>query len=361
MRKLIISEKYNAAQRISVILSGGTAKRTFINKVPVFSFHKNGDFCSIVGLRGHVLDIDYPDELNSWDKVELQRLVWAKPIKKYSALSLFSALEKLATENQQVIIATDYDREGELIGVEALGIIMHKNTKLVAHRAKFSALTKSEVEQAFAKLSEVDFNLAKAAESRQLIDLAWGAVITRFLSLSSGQVGRDFLSAGRVQSPTLALIVDREREIESFVPEPYWKIVAQVEKEGAKFEAEHVHGIFKKEQKRDAERIFNLVKSARSGTVTDIKSETRYERPPPPFNTTMFLTDAIRLGHSAQSAMKLAEDLYTDGWISYPRTDNTVYPPSLNLRAILGKLKDSEFAKDATEVLSQESIKPTAW
>src|SRR2546427_368667 len=83
---------------------------------------------------------------------------------------------------------------------------------------------------AFGGLADVDYNLAASANARQVVDLAWGATLTRFLSISAGQRGKDFLSVGRVQSPTLALIVDREKEIRAFVPTPYWEVHATVHK-----------------------------------------------------------------------------------------------------------------------------------
>ena len=99
-------------------------------------------------------------------------------------------------------------------------------------RVRYSALTPEEVEAAFAKPSTVDFNLAEAAHSRQDIDLIWGAVLTRFMSLASYSYGSDYLSVGRVQTPTLRLIVDRELERRAFVPVPYWEIKADLEHDG---------------------------------------------------------------------------------------------------------------------------------
>ena len=87
--------------------------------------------------------------------------------------------------------------------------------------------------------------------------------------------------------------------------------------------------------------------------------ENKDEYPPPPFNTTMMLAEAVKLGLTASLAMKIAEDLYTAGYISYPRTDNTVYPRSLSLKNILEKLKQTEFKSEAEELLGQETIRPS--
>ena len=156
---------------------------------------------------------------------------WSMPSRRSGSWQRTSSgiLTDLGKVADQIIIATDYDREGELIGLETvhlLGVDMSK-----VKRSKFSAFTKVEIENAFGNLTDPDEKLAKAAESRQYIDLAWGAALTRFISLNSGQVGSNFLSVGRVQSPTLSLVVDRHREITSFVPEPYWNVTANFFKE----------------------------------------------------------------------------------------------------------------------------------
>ena len=212
----MISEKSNAAARISYILSNATTKRKNMGGVQVFEFNREGDEYWVVGLRGHIIEIDYPAEFNDWNAVDPKALVYAVPEKRVMAKNIISILTDLGKIADQIIIATDYDREGELIGLETvhlLGVDMAK-----VKRSKFSAFTKVEIEGAFSNLTDPDERLAKAAESRQYIDLAWGAALTRFISLNSGQVGSNFLSVGRVQSPTLSLVVDRHREITSFVP-----------------------------------------------------------------------------------------------------------------------------------------------
>ena len=223
-------------------------------------------------------------------------------------------------------------------------------------RAKFSAFTKHEIDTAFSQLTEPDEKLADSAECRQRIDLAWGAVLTRFISMASNQSGRNYLSVGRVQSPTLALIVKRHKEIEEFVSTPYWNVNALFNKDG-EFTASHTGNPFHEEGA--AKAALEKCEGLTSGKVVTYEREEKDEYPLPPFNTTMFLMEATKLGMSASRAMKVAEDLYTAGYISYPRTDNTVYPPSLGLRRILEKLKDSDLKEEAEELLAQEQIRPS--
>lgn len=355
MRRLIISEKNHAALRIALILSNNTQKRRSISGTQVFSFPKEGHEYHVMGLRGHIIELDYPKEYNNWDSVSPKELVYAKPEKRVddTARHIMKALKELACNADEIIVATDYDREGELIGVEALAEV----GRLPAlKRAKFSALTKGEIERAFSELGEIDYKLAQAAETRQLIDLAWGASLTRFISLASGQLGKDFLSVGRVQTPTLALIVAREKAIKEFVPVPYWNVSADLRKE-QQFQASHKHGRF--DVREEAHEAVAKAKKAPTAKVTAAKEEEKDEWAPSPFSTTLFLAEASKLGISASMAMKVAEDLYTNGYISYPRTDNTVYPPSLSLRHILEKLKGSPFGAEAEEILAQESIRPS--
>ncbi len=356
VRKLVITEKNNAAMRIAYILSEGKTHRSYPRRVAVFEFEKSGDQWTVVGLRGHVLNLDYPDEFNQWESTDLKKLIWAPPIKLVTAHNIVETLKEMAAKVDEVIIATDFDREGELIGAEALEIIRPVAPKKVVRRARFSALTKTDIERAFANLVELDHALAESAETRQIVDLAWGATLTRFMSLASSQLGKDFLSVGRVQTPTLALIVDREKEIESFVPQDYWSLFATLKK-GEEFRAAHEKNPFWQKDQAEASRA--RAQLATFGKVLSFESQEKQERPPIPFNTTIFLGDANRIGFSAAQAMRIAESLYQNGYISYPRTDNTVYPPTINFRNVLKKLKESPFAKEAEEILSQPSIRPT--
>jgi len=354
MRRLVISEKSSAAARIATILSDGKAIRRSLQGVPVFTFETEEGEVNVVGIRGHIVQLDYPREYSDWERVDPKELIMVEPEKRVTAKKLVQVLTDLARESDEIVIATDYDREGELIGLETvrlLGVEMDK-----VRRARFSALTKHEIESAFRSLTEPDQRLADSAESRQMIDLAWGASLTRLLSLASGQRGHNFLSVGRVQSPTLGLIVERHREIEEFVPRPYWEVEAAFgEKVG--FKGRHRDNPFWEE--KAARAVFERCEKEDTAEVMRWELEERNEYPPPPFNTTMLLAEANRLGMSASRAMKVAEDLYTEGYISYPRTDNTVYPRSLSLKMILKKLTDSEFKKEAEELLSQEKIRPS--
>lgn len=129
-----------------------------------------------------------------------------------------TALKSLGKEADRVTIATDYDREGELIGVEALNILKQVNPHVPFDRVRYSAITPKAIEAAFANPTNVDFNLADAGHSRQVIDLVWGAALTRYISLAAGRLGKNVSFRGKSTVPNLSLIVDREKERNIFVP-----------------------------------------------------------------------------------------------------------------------------------------------
>ncbi len=354
MNILVICEKNSAASRIAYLLSNGDMDRNYYFKIPHYEFKRDGDKYVVTGLRGHIVEYDYPEGYNDWGKVDEEDLIQVEPVKEVTASRIVSLLGKKVQDADRIIVATDFDREGELIGLEAVRILQEKKPDIDVKRARFSSLSKPEIEQAFSSLEEVDVNLAESAESRQVIDLAWGAVLTRFLSKTSGHLGKNFISAGRVQSPTLALIVDRDEEIENFEPEPYWLIDALLEKD-IEFKARHEEGRIWETEK--AESIYEKLEDSDSASITSFEEEEKKVWPLPPFNTTQFISDATKLDMTPAQAMKTAEDLYTAGWISYPRTENTVYPRTLNLKGHLEKLKSSELSEEVEEILQQKKIR----
>ena len=355
--RLIISEKANTAKKIAQFLSEDSVKEGKHRSVPHHTFTWKGEETVSVGLKGHVLNPEYPEEYSNWQKVEPRALIDAEILKSVSEKGVAQAVTSLAKKADSVVIATDFDREGELIGVEALSLVFEANPNLTDHvqRARFSALTPGEVGRAFDELLEVSNDLADAGEARQDIDLIWGATLTRWVSRATKRYGSAFLSVGRVQSPTLVLIADRERERRAFIPVPYWELEVNL-KNGEPFTVRHQTERFKDEARAN-NAYENITDKA---TVEEVQQKSATRKPPAPFNTTAFLTAASSIGFSPSRAARIAEDLYTDGYISYPRTDNTVYPRSLDLREVLGYLKDVEGAGPyAEKLLQQDELSPT--
>jgi DNA topoisomerase-1 len=360
--ELIITEKDNAARRIADILSGESAESDRVNGVNVYKW--GGKRC--IGLSGHVVGVDFPPEYADWRDVEPVELIDAPVEKHPTQENIVAALRRLARNASRVVIATDYDREGELIGKEAYELVRDVNADVPVDRVRFSSITDREVTDAFEHPDELDFDLAAAGETRQIVDLVWGAALTRYLSLSARQLGDDFISVGRVQGPTLKLLVDREREIEAFDPETYWELFADLGKDAESFEAQY---FYLDEDDNEAERVwdgeaateaYETLRSATTATVQSVRRRTRTDDPPAPFNTTQFIRAAGSIGYSAQRAMSIAEDLYTAGYITYPRTDNTVYPEDLDPRELLDAFVNTrQFGDDAESLLDEEEIEPT--
>jgi DNA topoisomerase I len=369
--RLIVTEKNNSAKRIAEILSGGAAKADAAYKVPHYTWSDSDGDHMAIGLKGHVMSPAFPEDYSNWQQTDLHDLIDADIVKEPTDKNVVKAIKKVAKDADEVVIATDYDREGELIGLEALEAIIDVNPAVIGaaaesdgdalanrpriKRARYSALTKQEIERAFANLDDLSYDLAFAGAARQDIDLIWGATLTRAVSLATRRFGSNFLSVGRVQSPTLGLIVERELERRAHVPKPFWEVFARFQHPDGSFEAHHATDRFW--EKTEAEAALAGTKTP--GVVKEVSSRRNSRRPPTPYNTTAFTTDASsRLGITPSRAMQLAEDLYMDGFISYPRTDNTVYPPSLNSRELVRSLvRIPEF--EAAAPLLDGDLKPT--
>ncbi len=406
--KLVITEKNDAAQQIARLLcSVGKPKADKVYNTPVYRFDVDGEEWVTIGLRGHILAPDFPTELKfdgnlgwyavsqegevlpadvpdglprppyeskrkpflkdgidikGWKVPSLPYLVWA-PIEKLPAeKEIIRALKNLAKKADSVVIGTDFDREGELIGSDALAMVRDVAPDVPVSRARYSAFTKAEIDHAFANLVELDQNLADAGESRQYIDLIWGAALTRYLTMAKFGGFGNVRSAGRVQTPTLALVVERERERLAFKPEDFWVIGGEARPAGAgddeAFKISHANGRFT--DREAAETAFSHVEGATTGTVTEVVKKSRTQRPPAPFNTTSLQAAAAAEGISPARTMRIAESLYMDGLISYPRVDNTVYPRSLDLRATVKAIAEvPQYAPACRELLAREKLTAT--
>lgn len=365
--RLIVTEKNNSARKIAEILSGGSAEEKASYRTPYYTWEGPEGPQAAIGLKGHVLNPAFPEDYKSWQKIDPRELIDAPLIKQPTDKNVVRAIKKVAKEADDLVIATDFDREGELIGLEALQEIVEANPGLATaegvhedgtpvKRARYSALTKEEIERAFENLDSLSMPLANAGAARQDIDLIWGATLTRAVSRATRRFGNNFLSVGRVQSPTLGLIVERELERRAHVPKPFWEIVATFTHPDGDFEAHHATDKFWEH----AEAKAAISGTESPGVVTEIKARKQTRKPPAPLNTTAFTTDASsRLGITPARAMRLAEDLYMDGYISYPRTDNTVYPASLDTRELIAELVEIEDFEAASGLLAQDELSAT--
>jgi DNA topoisomerase-1 len=357
---IIVAEKALAGESIAKILSNNKAKKKEIKQIPIWEWNDKSGENVVIPLRGHIITVDFSKEYKSWQKTELDDLIEAKvvyfPTK--NAIENIEVLKEYGKEVDVLIIATDFDVEGECIGLEAVNIIKEIKPKVKVKRAVFSAITKEDLSKAFSELKELNVNMAESANARREVDLIWGATLTRFISLASKRMGNAFLSVGRCQSPMLALIVNREKERMKFKPKDFWTIHAVLRKGKDGFIASYEKAkIFNKNK---VDKILSI--KTKEARIKKVEKKIKKSNPPTPFNTTDFLRAASSLGFSAPNAIRIAQQLYMSGYCSYPRTDSQTYFPTQNLKEIVEKLSKSKekFGAYATKLLKKEKLVPTA-
>lgn len=214
----------------------------------------------------------------------------------------------------------DYDLEGSLIGYCILKYTC-ENKEGIAKRMKFSTLTKGELEKAYGEpLPQLDFAMIEAGRTRHEMDWLYGVNLSRALTLAAGHWSGRYttLSTGRVQGPTLRLLVGREREIRSFVPTPYWVILAEFQIGGTVYDAKYEMGVIEKRAEADA-----IVGACvgKDGVIESIEVKRFEQAPPIPFDLGALQTEAYGLfGYTPRRTADIAERLYLGALISYPRT-----------------------------------------
>ncbi|HEY5720696.1 MAG TPA: type I DNA topoisomerase [Allosphingosinicella sp.] len=279
----------------------------------------------VLASYGHVRDL--PPKDGSVDPDDGFAMQWETYADKARQLK---AITDEAKKADSLILATDPDREGEAISWHVQELLGKKRA-LPAHveRVTFNAITKSAVTEAMANPRALDEDLIDAYRARRALDYLVGFTLSPVLwrKLPGAK------SAGRVQSVALRLIVDRERDIETFVAQEYWSVFALMESDGQEFTARLVR--FRGE-KIDRLTIGDggTAEAARQAveaglfTVASVETKPLTRNPPPPFTTSTLQQEAARkLGFSASHTMRVAQGLYEDGTITYMRTDGVDMAP----------------------------------
>ena len=244
---------------------------------------------------------------------------------------LIKSLKTDAKKAKKVYLATDPDREGEAIAWHLAKILENDKDKIT--RVTFNEITKTAVQKAIKEPRNIDLNTVDAQQARRVLDRIVGYKISPILWK---KVKRG-LSAGRVQSVAVKLIVDRENEIENFIPEEYWNIYADLKDEKSKkqFEARFYGKNGKKQEIHSKEEIDQILKTIEKAkyTVSEVKKGEKKRNPAPPFTTSTMQQEASRkLGFTLKKTMSVAQGLYegvkiaekgTVGLITYMRTDST--------------------------------------
>ena len=244
---------------------------------------------------------------------------------------LIKALKKDAKDAKKVYLATDPDREGEAIAWHLAHILEIPEDSVC--RVTFNEITKETVQESIKKPRKIDMNLTDAQQARRVLDRIVGYKISPVL----WKKVKPGLSAGRVQSVAVKLIVDRENEIENFIPEEYWNIFAILkdEKSNKVFQAKYYGKNGKKLELHKKEEVDEILKEIENGKyiVTDVKKGEKKRTPAPPFTTSTMQQEASRkLGFTLKKTMSVAQGLYEGvrvpekgsvGLITYMRTDST--------------------------------------
>ena len=355
MHEVIICEKPTSAEKIAKALSPSAKKKVYNKKVKYWELKHDSKDITVVSAVGHLYSLT-PD--NPKDKVYFD-LHWAPAYEVNKKGSGFTkdyvrAIKKLAKNADSYIHACDYDVEGTLIGYNALKYACDQNNLSKISRMKFSTLTKKDLLDAYDNRIDLDMNQVDTGIARHVLDYYFGVNISKALMKSVSNAKHRFLklSAGRVQTPTLSILVERENEIKDFVPEPYWMIKALIE---GKIEVDHVDGkIFDKVR---AEEIMSKCKG-KDARVDKISLSNSTTKPPVPFNLGGLQSEAYNVfGFSPKKTQVIAQNLYTAGYTSYPRTSSQKLPESLDFKNIFSQLSnDGEFKKHIDQLPSK--LKP---
>ena len=359
MYELIICEKPSAAKKIADALADGKAIKENMNDVPYYLVtHGNRDIVVACAV-GHLYGLG-EIEKKGW-VFPVFDIEW-KPADEISKKSGFSkkyltVIKKLAKEADEFTVATDYDQEGSVIGKN---VIVFACKKKDANRMKFSTLTQEDLIEAYENKSKhLDWPQAEAGDARHHLDFYNGINYSRALTSSIKTAGSfKLMSTGRVQGPALKIIVDREKEIKAFKPVPFWQIELQGDVNEGDIISWHKEDKFWDKEK--ANEVMKKVKNEKKATVDKAEKKQFKQQPPTPFDLTTLQMESYRCHHiSPKETLEIAQELYTAGVISYPRTSSQQLSEKLGLKKILTQLgKQKEYSELSNKLLSKKSLIP---
>ncbi|MBT0158783.1 DNA topoisomerase I [Candidatus Bathyarchaeota archaeon A05DMB-2] len=359
---LIITEKPDAAKRIAFALdSSGKAEKKAKNGVPYYSAKRQSEDIIVVPALGHLYTVtgakkgrtEYPVFDFKWvprhlaERGATRIRTWLKVISELA-------------ENADVFIdGCDYDVEGSIIGYCILKYACAGKEK-IAKRMRYSTLTPEELEESYMQtLPHLDFALIEAGLTRHEVDWLYGINLSRALTNAAKNHSGYYatLSTGRVQGPTLKFLETREQRIRCFVPTQYWNIKAKVSADGAVFDVEYEKSPMETRAEADA-----LVDNCRGkeGTVETIATQEFLQKPPFPFDLGSLQSEAYRFFRfTPMQTLNIAQRLYLDALISYPRTSSQKLAPTIGYETILKKLsRNTEYQRHAAELLAKPALKP---
>lgn len=376
---LMVAEKPSVAKMVAEHLSGGRfrIRRGQSRAVQIFEFtawfppaHQK---CRIMQTStiGHVFGLDF-----KYNRVpDIADLFWddtQKTIEDNSAKNrIVEHLQELGNEAEYLALWLDCDREGENICFEVISVLSQSHGEFAPeniYRAHFSALTEPEITGAFHNLKRPDKNWAQAVDARQELDLKIGCTFTRlmtrtFLKHATAKFrlkDQTCLSYGPCQTPTLWFCVQRHHEIQDFQRQEFYKPMVLIDMQGWPLELEWV----KKHtfDHAQCQAIEQKMRATRRATFKELRSTQKTVRRPVGLNTVQLLKAASTgLGMSPVQCMRIAEGLYTAGYISYPRTETTKYSDTFDLTAALREQADHpSWGRTVVHLLRQGRIRTPA-
>ncbi|XP_060927383.1 DNA topoisomerase 3-beta-1 [Limanda limanda] len=374
---LMVAEKPSLAQSISKILSKGscTSRKGLNGACSVHeytgSFQGQSVRFKMTSVCGHVMSLDFIGKYNNWDQVDPAELFSTAPAEKKEANPKLNMVKFLQVEGRgcdYVVLWLDCDKEGENICFEVLDAIkpvMNKGSSMdqSVYRAKFSSITDTDIWNAMNCLGEPNRNEALSVDARQELDLRIGCAFTRFQTKyfqgKYGNLDSSLISFGPCQTPTLGFCVERHDKIQSFRPENYWILQAKVFKgkdNPLMLDWNRVR-VFDREV---GQMFVNLAKTSREAKVESVSKKEKAKQRPQALNTVEMLRVASSsLGMGPQHTMQIAERLYTQGYISYPRTETTHYPENFDLKGTLKQQTNNPFwAEEVKALLSTGLNRP---
>ena len=390
---LMVAEKPSIAKALAEALSGPRGPRQvrgISRALPVYQFttnaflpeNRNGKktrcLVKVTSVVGHVFSLGFAEESGDnkngfTDPSEFYSLpVVKKEEGSTGKLRVVGHLRAIAAEADHLVLWLDCDAEGENIAHEVIGVTRKAIEMRIArdlqdnpdsppmvriHRARFSAITKDALRDAFGRLEEPDAALSRSVDARQELDLRVGVSMTRLLNWRCIGIARQrfspmtkLVSYGPCQTPALSFCVDRALEIEAFRPEAYQKVEVTCTLAGRSSiifkpkwippdqklsNSKHEHdsdSISEESSTFDiplAKQTVKEVSHANTLKVVDVKEVIETKNAPLGLNTVALLTSASKaMGISPKQVMSVAEKLYSSGFISYPRTETTRYDPT---------------------------------
>ncbi|XP_065070574.1 DNA topoisomerase 3-beta-1-like [Rhopilema esculentum] len=370
---LMVAEKPSLALSIAKILSNGrvNSRKGISPACQVHEYH--GTFIGhavkfkMTSVCGHVMSLDFRSQYNNWDSVDPGELFEAPTRKKEAMenLNIPKFLESEARGVDYLVLWLDCDKEGENICFEVVDCaasVMKRGQpgEKVIFRAKFSAVTDKDIRYAMQNLTEPNKNESLSVDARQELDLRMGCAFTRFQTRyfqgKYGDLDSSLISYGPCQTPTLGFCVERHDQIQSFKPEPYWQLQVEIKLhsgQNVKLDWSRIR-VFD----RDVGNMFhNMVKGFTEASVISVTTKEKSKPRPGALNTVEMLRVASSsLGIGPQQTMQIAERLYIQGYISYPRTETTQYSENFDLVGTLRQQADHPAWGSYVKELIREGI-----